>query len=182
MTNTNQAPGLIIYFSRAGENYFAGEIRPIEKGNTERLVERLAALLKLPTHRVETLEVYPENYQRCTEVAQSEREDGIFREVKTPLTQADVAEKEFLVFVGPCWWGRYPMALIGAIKDLDLTGKRLYVVNTQEGSGVQETVQEVKALFPTATFAGSLSVLGSDVENPALDKRLYSWAAALKLI
>jgi len=28
---------LVIYFSRSGENYFGGELKDIEKGNTEKL-------------------------------------------------------------------------------------------------------------------------------------------------
>ena len=30
---------LVIYFSRAGENYFGGELKNIEKGNTEVIAE-----------------------------------------------------------------------------------------------------------------------------------------------
>ena len=33
------ANSLVIYFSRSGENYFGGELKNIEKGNTEVIAE-----------------------------------------------------------------------------------------------------------------------------------------------
>ena len=35
---------LVIYFSRSGENYFGGELKNIEKGNTEVIAEYIQEL------------------------------------------------------------------------------------------------------------------------------------------
>ena len=35
---------IVLYYSRAGENYFSGAIRPLAKGNTETVAEEIARL------------------------------------------------------------------------------------------------------------------------------------------
>ena len=58
---------LVIYFSRAGENYFGGELKNIEKGNTEIIAEYICELDNADLFKVEALEDYPEDYMECTD-------------------------------------------------------------------------------------------------------------------
>ena len=44
---------LVIYFSRAGENYFGGELKNIEKGNTEVIAEYIQEFADADLFKVE---------------------------------------------------------------------------------------------------------------------------------
>ena len=60
---------LIIYFSRAGENYVNGDLIHLETGNTERLVSFLREATDADVFRIEPEEPYPEDYMECTRVS-----------------------------------------------------------------------------------------------------------------
>ena len=60
---------IIIYFSRADENYFGGTLKYIEKGNTEVIAEYIKEITGADIFKVEPLEAYSENYNRCIEEA-----------------------------------------------------------------------------------------------------------------
>ena len=57
---------LIIYFSRADENYSVGYIT---KGNTEVIAEYIKEILGADIFKVEPLNPYPANYMECIEEA-----------------------------------------------------------------------------------------------------------------
>ena len=60
---------LIIYFSRADENYFGGEMRYVDKGNTEVIAEYIKEITGADMFKVEPLNPYPANYMECIEEA-----------------------------------------------------------------------------------------------------------------
>ena len=50
---------IVIYFSRTGENYFGGELKNIEKGNTEVIAEYIQELDNADLFKVEPAVEYP---------------------------------------------------------------------------------------------------------------------------
>ena len=56
---------LVIYFSRSGENYFGGELKNIEKGNTEVVAEYIKELDGADLFKVEPANEYPADYMKC---------------------------------------------------------------------------------------------------------------------
>ena len=56
---------LIIYFSRADENYFGGELRYIDKGNTEVIAEYIKEFTGADIFKVEPLNTYSKDYMTC---------------------------------------------------------------------------------------------------------------------
>ena len=50
---------LIIYFSRADENYFGGSIKNITKGNTQVVAEYIKEITNADMFKVEPLNQYP---------------------------------------------------------------------------------------------------------------------------
>ena len=53
---------LITYFSHKGENYFGGRIVYINKGNTARVAEKLAAQTGGDLYEIRSASPYPETY------------------------------------------------------------------------------------------------------------------------
>ncbi|WP_207757718.1 NADPH-dependent FMN reductase family protein [Nonomuraea cypriaca] len=55
-------PGLLAYFSRAGENYYYyGGRRDLKVGNTEVLAQMISSRIDCDVHRIEPAEPYPED-------------------------------------------------------------------------------------------------------------------------
>ena len=50
---------LIIYYSREGENYFGGELKNIEKGNTEVITDYIQEFTGADLFKVEPKVPYP---------------------------------------------------------------------------------------------------------------------------
>ena len=63
---------LVIYYSRRGQNYFGGNIVEIEKGNAEQIAEFISEAVDADVFEIRTVKDYPEDYMKCTEVAQEE--------------------------------------------------------------------------------------------------------------
>ena len=56
---------LIIYFSRSGENYVRGEIKKLERGNTEICAELLQNAVGGDVFEIVPATPYPEDYREC---------------------------------------------------------------------------------------------------------------------
>ena len=152
---------LIIYFSHAGENYFGGELKVIEKGNTEVIADFIQEATGADVFRVEALNDYPQEYAKCTEVAQKELNDDARPELKEEL--ADISEYD-TVYVGfPNWWGTLPMPMWTQLEKLDFTGKTVRPFVTHEGSGFGSSQRDLNKLCEGAKFIKGLSVQGSKV-------------------
>ena len=67
---------MVIYFSRNGENYFGGQLKNIEKGNTEVIAEYIKDLTGAELFKVEPASAYPEDYMKCIDVAKKEQQNG----------------------------------------------------------------------------------------------------------
>ena len=165
---------LIIYYSRKGENYFGGQIRSIEKGNTERVAEFIQAAVGGELFEVETVRPYPPAYKACIEQAKQELCEGARPELKKYIT--DISAYDHIFICGPCWWGTFPMAIFSQLEKLDFTGKKVIVLMTHEGSGLGNSEQGIRKACPGATFGLALAVHGSEVAEH--QKEVESWAQA----
>ncbi|MBR3632185.1 MAG: NAD(P)H-dependent oxidoreductase [Elusimicrobiaceae bacterium] len=163
---------LIIYYSRRGENYFGGEIRVIEKGNTEQVAQFIQAAVGGDLFEVETVKPYPPAYKACIEQAKHELCDEARPALKKYIS--DISEYDNIFICGPCWWGRFPMAVFSLLEKLDFTGKKVMGLMTHEGSGLGNTERDLKKFCPGATFGQALAVHGSYVKNS--QEMVTAWA------
>lgn len=60
---------LIIYYSRKGQNYYAGSIRNLPKGNTEIAAEFIQSAVGGDLFEIDTVEPYSADYTTCTQEA-----------------------------------------------------------------------------------------------------------------
>ena len=67
--NYKDKKSIVIYFSRADENYFGGAMKYIEKGNTEVIAEYIRDITGADMFKVEPLEPYSADYMQCIEEA-----------------------------------------------------------------------------------------------------------------
>lgn len=148
---------LIIYFSRAGENY--GVDHP-DRGNTEIVKDIVKNLTGADEFRVEPTVPYSLDYQPATEEAQNRRGNA---PIESPVPSLE--NYDTVIIMTPVFWGTMAPEMETALKGLDLTGKDVKVITTHEGSGLGSVVADVEKITTGASVSDSLAVRGADAEN-----------------
>lgn len=161
---------LIIYFSRADENYFGGEMRYVEKGNTEVIAEYIKDTTGADMFKVEPLSPYPTNYMECIEEAKVRT-----REHKAPIKEnvPDISSYEVIYIGSPIYWGGMPEELFTALKELDFNGKIVRPFVTHEGSGLSGVPRQLKEICNGADVLNGIAITGSEVKNAKA--KVESW-------
>ena len=151
---------LIIYFSRADENYFGGEMKYINKGNTEVVAEYIRDIIKADIFKVEPLNSYASNYMKCIEEAKIRT-----REHNAPIKEniPDISQYEVIYIGSPIYWGGMPEELFTALKGHDYNGKIIRPFTTHEGSGLSGVPSQLKEICVGAEVLEGLAILGSQV-------------------
>lgn len=157
---------LIIYFSRADENYAVGYI---DKGNTEIVAEYIKELTNADMFKVEPLVPYAKDYATCIEEAKQRIGNApIKEEIK------DISSYEVIYIMSPIYWGTYAPELETAIKNLDFTGKIIRIISTHEGSGLANMVDDIKKICKNAiVLDDAIAIKGSQAKNSKL--LIESW-------
>ena len=72
-----------------------------------------------------------------------------------------------VIYVGfPNWWGDMPMILYTFFDSYDLSGKTIAPFCTSGGSGLSNTVNEIKSLEPGAAVTKGLHISSGSSSNP----------------
>ena len=149
---------LVIYFSRADENYAVGYV---DKGNTEYIAEYVRDYINADLFKVEPLVPYAKDYRTCIEEAKQ-------RVGNAPIKEyiSDISTYEVIYIMSPIYWGTYAPEIETAIKDLDFSGKVVRIVTTHEGSGLANVPNDVKRVCKGATVLDDcLAIRGADCKN-----------------
>ena len=156
--NYKEKKSLIIYFSRADENYAVGYI---DKGNTEYVAEYVQEFTNADMFKVEPLVPYSKDYSTCIEEAKQ-------RVGNAPIKEKleDILQYEVIYIMSPIYWGTYAPEMETALKDLDFTGKTIRIVTTHEGSGLANVPNDVKKICKGANVLNdSIAIRGADCKN-----------------
>ena len=149
---------LIIYFSRADENYAVGYI---DKGNTEIIAEYVQEFTNADMFKVEPLVPYAKDYSTCIEEAKQRIGNAPIKENIT-----NISEYEVIYIMSPIYWGTYAPEMETALKCLDFTGKIIRIVTTHEGSGLANVPNDVKSVCRGATVLDdAIAIKGTDSKN-----------------
>ncbi|PIM93187.1 flavodoxin [Fusobacterium animalis] len=130
---------LIAYFSRAGENYNVGTV---SKGSTEVIAEMIAKETGGDLFKIEPVNPYPLNYNDTVRIARDEKRNNARPKIKNKVKNL----KDYdVVFVGyPIWHGDLPMAVYTFFDENNLSGKKIILFSTNEGSGLADTVNTIE--------------------------------------
>ena len=149
---------LIIYFSRADENYAVGYI---DKGNTEIVAEFVQELTGADMFKVEPAVPYAKDYDTCIKEAKQRIGNAPIKEKPT-----DISTYDTIFVMSPIYWGTYAPEIETALTGLDLSGKTVRVISTHEGSGLASMVSDVKRLCIGADVQkNGLAVKGSQAKK-----------------
>ena len=152
---------LVIYFSRADENYSVGYI---DKGNTETIAEYIRDVTGADLFKVEGVEGYSKDYMTCIEEAKQRQQRNERPELKEYLD--DISKYEVIYIGAPIYWGTMPQEMFTQLEKLDFTGKIIRVFTTHEGSGLANVPNDVKKICKGANVLNdSLAIRGADCKN-----------------
>ncbi len=149
---------LIIYFSRADENYAVGYI---DKGNTEYVAEFVQELTGADMFRVEPVVPYAADYNTCIQEAKERIGNAPIKEKLT-----DISAYETVFVMSPIYWGTYAPEVETALEGLDFTGKTVRVISTHEGSGLAGMVSDVRKMCKGGNVdTKGLAIRGSQAKD-----------------
>ena len=149
---------LIIYFSRADENYAVGYI---DKGNTEIAAEFVSELTGADMFKVEPAVPYAKDYNTCIKEAKERIGNAPVKGKPT-----DVSGYDTVFVMSPIYWGTYAPEVETALTGLDFSGKTVRVICTHEGSGLADMVADVERMCKGANVQkNGLAIKGSKVKG-----------------
>lgn len=157
--NYKDKKSIVIYFSRADENYSVGYI---EKGNTEVIAEYVGDITGANLFKVEPKEPYSKDYNTCINEAK-DRQVSHNAPIKENIP--DLTDYEVIYIGSPVYWGYMPEELVTALKDVDFTGKTIRPFTTHEGSGLGSIPSQIKNVCKGANVLDGLAITGSSVNS-----------------
>ena len=169
---------LVVYFSRAGENYSVGTV---DKGNTSYIADYIAEKTGADVFEIIPKNPYPEGYEDTKTRATNERDSNARPEY---VGEVENFEQYDVVFIGhPIWWGDMPMIMYTFLENHDFNGKTVCQFNTHEGSGNSGTSATIKQLLPNAAVTDYLAVRGSTAQKNGTELKtaVDNWLEALGL-
>lgn len=155
-----KAKVLIVFFSHAGENYNVGNIKV---GNTKLVADEIQKVTGGDEFEIVANKNYDLPYNDLVNVVKEETEKGEKPSFKGEVKNIDDYDTVFIG--GPIWWGTYPRVMFTFFDKYDLNGKTIIPFSTHEGSGLGSVVEDLKTLYPNATFKEAFSIYGTETRK-----------------
>ena len=124
------ADSLVLYFSRADENYGVGYI---EKGNAAIVAEMIASKTGSDLFQIVPEKPYPAEYKKCTDIALTEKNQ---KARPAYVGDVDVSKYDTIYICYPIWWGDAPRIMSTFVESVKLDGKTVVAFCTSGGSGI----------------------------------------------
>ena len=140
---------LIIYFTRTG--------------NTELFANYIKEKMNIELFKIVPAYPYPEDNDEMSKVCQEEQSSNARPEIKDPLT--DVSEYDTILLGTPIWYGHIPNIVMTQLEKLNLNGRTIYPFNTHGGSGVGNTVTDIKQYAIGSNVKDGFPLLGTYVKD-----------------
>lgn len=165
-------PKIIVYFSRAGENYVSGALKTLAVGNTQKAAEILREITGADIFRIEPVQPYSDSYNECIEQAKQDNQNNARPALKALPDSLDGYDTIYLGY--PNYWGTMPMCVFTFLEQFDFGGKTIKPFCTHEGSGMGTSESDIKKLCSGARVEKGLAIHGSRMNGAKA--QLEKWA------
>ena len=154
---------LVVFYSRADENYFGGRYRNVDVGNTEKVAHMIGEATGTKLFKIEQKAPYSPSYKLCTDQAMADKQANARPELVELLDSLEGYDEIYLGY--PNYWGDMPMAVYTFLEAFDWTCKTIYPFCTHEGSGLSGTERNITRACKGADVKAGLAIRGSDVDH-----------------
>ena len=162
MNNAQKKP-LVVFYSRTGQNYVAGQIVDLKVGNTAALAKTLVEAFDADVYEIRTLEPYPADYRETTEAAKRELAAQARPAIAGELP--DLSDRDEIYLGYPIWWGNAPRVILSFVERFSWTGKKVHLFCTHEGSGISGSVSELREKLRGAAVDAALVLPGHRIDE-----------------
>lgn len=163
---------ITIYFSMKGQTIGPGmKITNLDKGNTAVAAMFIQKAVGGELFQIEADRTYSEDHMALIKEAKLELE----QDVRVPAkSYPDLSQYDTIYLGYPNWWNTMPMVLFTFLEHYKWAGKRVIPFCTNEGSGLGNSVNDIKKLCPGAAVDEGASFTGSQVRES--ESKIASWA------
>lgn len=169
---------LTAYFSRAGENYFGGQMRYVKVGNTEIAAAFIEKLVDTDMYKIDMQSPYSEDYKTCANEAVRDLKSAARPEIVDPPESLQGYDTVILAYPNYC--GTVPCAVFTFLEKYDFSGKTILPLCTNEGSGMGKSVSDIKNTCPGAKVMNGLAIIGSNVASA--EPEIRNWLGECGLL
>ena len=157
----NSSKILIIYFSQTGK--------------TEKLVNYITEIFnEISIFKIEPTTLYPKNYNSILKIAQEEQKLNIRPKIKNILN--NVNDYEIILLCYPIWNSHLPNIVINQLEKLNFYGKIIFPFNTHDGSGIGNSIEDIKKYAIKANVKQGFPFSYNDINNKnLLIKKIKKW-------
>ena len=156
-----ERPHLARLLLAPGENYYYGERRDLEIGNTHVLAEMIAELVDCDVFRIEAADPYPDGYDATVARNVTEQDAGARPAIADPLAAID--GYKHVLLGSPIWNVRPPMIMNTFAASYDFTDRTVYPFVTFAVSGLGRTERVYNEACAGAQIRPGLAVQGEEV-------------------
>ncbi|MBQ7058590.1 MAG: NAD(P)H-dependent oxidoreductase [Firmicutes bacterium] len=145
---------LVIYFSHTG--------------TTREVAAYLHELVGGDLFEIVPLKPYPEGYSAALDPAKKEQRENARPAIKDPIESIDQYEVIYLGY--PIWWGTVPMIIHTFLESYDFTGKTVVPFATSGGTGIGQSVEDIRSEIPDTEVPDGLLVRNNEAIAPWLQE------------
>lgn len=143
---------LVIYFSHTG--------------TTKEVAAYLHTLVGGDLVELIPVDAYPAGYSAALDPAKQEQRENARPKIKDPLKSIDSYDVIYLGY--PIWWGTVPMIVNTFLESYDFTGKTVVPFATSGGTGITQSINDIRNEVPKAEVKDGLLVKSNDSILPWL--------------
>ena len=166
---------IVIYFSRAGENYSVGNV---DVGNTAIMASYIKDYLKCDSFEIVPEVPYSDVYDEVYAQANTEKQEKARPAIKNSIDNLSDYNTIFLGY--PIWCNDLPMIMYTFMESYDLSNKTIIPFNTHEKSKSAGTYETIQKLLPNAKVnLNGLYLTGSEARTEDGRIKTEQWLKSL---
>ena len=160
---------IVIYFSRAGSNWVEDGVKNIDIGNCKLLAKYIQKKIGSDIFEIKSKKVYTNEYYKATEEAKQELNNNERPEL---IEYPNLDKYDTIYLVYPIWWSTCPMAVFSLLEKEDFTNKTIIPFCTHEGSGIANSVNDIKKYSKCLNVKDAFETRGYKCQNINNDENL----------
>ena len=149
MNKSEDSKALVVYYSWGG--------------NAREAATMIREMTNADIFELQPSVPYTTNREEIEEVAKKEVHEQYCPELKSLPDSIDTYNRIFIV--SPCWFNTFAPPVRTFLTKVNLDGKTLIPVMSNEGSGMSQYISDIKVLAPNAVVTDGLSIYGPNTKE-----------------